>query len=680
MIGESSPYLRAHALNPVDWYPWGAEALERAKREDKPILLSVGYAACHWCHVMERESFANAEIAALMNQHYVCIKVDREERPDLDDIYMAATVAMTGQGGWPMTVFLTPSQKPFFAGTYFPPNDRYGRPGFGTLLTRVAEVWQRDRAGVEAQAQALTRAVTQRIVIHAPGEVPLEVFEALCEELSQHYDPRWGGFGGAPKFPPAQLLRVLLRHHARTGSAPALEMVRGTLTGMKNGGLYDHLGGGFARYSTDERWQVPHFEKMLYENALLTRIYLEAFQVTQEPEYAQVARETLDYAEREMQSTRGGFFSATDADSEGVEGKYFTFTRREVEELLGEHAGTFCAHYDVREEGNWEHTNVLWTPRPLTDTAADLGLSPEALAAQLSEGRARLLAARTKRVPPALDDKILTSWNALMVSAFAEGSRVLQEPRYRAIAERAADDLLTRLRRPDGGLYRTARTEGGKLQGYLEDYAYLASALIDLYEAGADGRYLETALGLTERMLRDFRDPSGAGFFQTAHDHEALIARAKEGQDGALPNANGVAAAVCARLSFHLDREDLRQIAEQTVASFGQWVTRAPRAFASMLLVVDFLAYGPLEVVIVGDPSEVQALLSETGRVFLPSRVLVHGPAEPPSNADFQRFPLLRGKALLAGKAAAYVCRNLTCSPPVGEPASLRALLSPASG
>jgi len=675
---ETSPYLLQHASNPVDWYPWGEEALARAKEADKPILLSIGYAACHWCHVMERESFEHEATARLMNEHYVCIKVDREERPDLDDIYMAATVAMTGQGGWPMTVFLTPQQKPFFAGTYFPPESRYGRPGFPALLKRIAEVWHEDRAGIEEQASQLTQAVTEQLFVTAKAPVASSLITQAAEQLSQSYDPRWGGFGGAPKFPPAAALRMLLRLHARTSDPRALEVVRGTLDGMKNGGLYDHVAGGFARYSTDEKWHIPHFEKMLYDNAQLARVYLEAFQITKEPEYERVTRETLDYAVREMQSHEGGFFSATDADSEGVEGRFFTFTRAEVAIVLEEpKASYFCAYYDITESGNWaeEHTNVLRTPRPLSEVAKDLGLTPEALATELEAARLRVYNARKQRVHPLLDDKILVSWNALMISALSEAARVLGEPRYSRAAERAADDISLRLSRADGGLYRTARAGKAHLDAYLEDYAYFGDALIDLYECGSEQRFLHEAMRLCERMIRDFRDLEGGGFFQTAAQHEKLIARSREGQDDALPNANAIAAQLCARLSYHFDRHDLREVAQASVESFGKLAARAPRAFVSTLSVVDLLEHGPLEIAIVGDPeaSATVALERAIARHYLPQRILAHGPGDGADN-----LPLLEGKTTVRDAPAVYVCRNFTCSAPVTDPNQLAQALRPA--
>jgi len=539
---ETSPYLLQHAKNPVDWYPWGADALERAKREDRPILLSIGYAACHWCHVMERESFEDPQIAEAMNRSFVCIKVDREERPDLDDIYMSATVAMSGSGGWPMTVFLTPEQEPFFAGTYFPPVDRYGRPGFSTLLEKIAKLWESERPAVFAQAKELTSHVRKLSGPGPAGELDLQLLSAGVSQLAESFDARYGGFGRAPKFPPCQSLQLLLRHHRRSGDVQALTMARRTLDGMMSGGMYDQLGGGFARYSTDERWHVPHFEKMLYDNAQLAKIYTEAFQLTREPEYGRIATETFDYVLREMQGTVGGFFSATDADSEGVEGKFFVWEPGEVEAAVGKaDAERFCAYYDVSLEGNWEGLNVLRVERPAEAVAAELGISQSELHGSLTRARALLYEVRKGRVPPLLDDKVLVAWNGLMIEALAEGERSFPGRGYAEAAARAASFVLEHMSRPDGGLYRTHRAGKSHLAAYLEDYAYFTQGLVGLFEATGSELFLTHALRLGERLLSDFGDDEGP-FYQTAHDHEQLIARVRDGHDGALPNANAVAA------------------------------------------------------------------------------------------------------------------------------------------
>ncbi|MCC6899573.1 MAG: DUF255 domain-containing protein [Polyangiaceae bacterium] len=658
LIAETSPYLLQHAHNPVDWYPWGPEALERARREDRPILLSIGYAACHWCHVMERESFEDEAIAARMNEHFVCIKVDREERPDLDEIYMAATVAIAGGGGWPMTVFLTPDQRPFFAGTYFPPRDNYGRPGFATLIERIAELWRTERDDLRSQARQLAEHVTRQSALGRPSGIDAQALLDAVDQLATAFDPRWGGFGAAPKFPPCGAVELLLRHHHRSADPAALEMIVKTLDGMKNGGLYDHLGGGFARYSTDERWLVPHFEKMLYDNAQLTRIYLWAFQVTRDDEYARVARETLDYVVREMQAAEGGYFSATDADSEGEEGKFFVWTPAQVRECLPEaEAAKFCAFYDVREGGNWEGHSILNTPRP-----------DPALARALSSARAALYEARRRRVPPLLDDKVLAAWNGLMIGAMAEGARVLGDRRYLESAERAADFVLDGMMRPDGGLFRTARGGKAHLDAYLEDYAYLGDGLLDLYEAGGSPSRLRDSDQLCQRMLADFGDLDGGAFFFTAHGHEKLLARPREGHDGALPNPNAVAARVLARLAVHLGRPALRDRAGAALTAYGALVDRSPRSFATALGVIDFLLEPPVELCVVG--TEREPLARELARHYLPNRVIAWvDPAAPHTSA------LTRDKHAVDGKPTLFVCRDYACQAPITDPAAVLSAL-----
>mgnify|MGYP005812818223 CR=1 FL=1 len=680
LIHETSPYLLQHAHNPVDWYPWGPEALAHARAENKPILLSIGYSSCHWCHVMERESFENEAVADLMNRHFVNIKVDREERPDLDDIYMAATLALNGgQGGWPMTVFLTPDQRPFFAGTYFPPTDRVGRPGFSTLLTQIADLWARRRDDLVEQAETLTAHLRERTEPAQTSNVGEEQIRAAVRELAAGFDPTYGGFGPAPKFPPSTQLGLLLRHHRRTGDAAALTMVAKTLDGMAQGGMYDQIGGGFARYSTDERWLVPHFEKMLYDNALLVRAYLEGFQVTGQPFYARIAREILDYILREMTGSGGGFYSATDADSEGVEGKFFVWTPAEVEAALGpEEGGRLCAYYDITEEGNWEGKSIPHTPRSVERVASRLGIPVDDLRRSVAEGRAKLYEARRRRVPPGLDDKVLTAWNGMTVSAMAEGARVLGEPRYQAAAARAADFLLGTLRRPDGRLLRTYRQGTAHLDAYLEDYAFLAEGLLDLYEAGADVGYLHEAGRLAERIVADFGDEAG-GFFDTAQQHEALIVRHKDGADGAIPSANAVTASLLARLAAHLGRTHFRERAVAAIQAYGKAIVQHPRAFCRSLCVVDFLLDGPVELALLGTPGVAgfEALRAAVGRRYLSNRIIAHhDPAAGPAPAH----PLLEGKDLDAGKAALYVCRDFTCRAPITDPADLDRALAERRG
>jgi uncharacterized protein YyaL (SSP411 family) len=569
---------------------------------------------------------------------------------------------------------LTPEQQPFFAGTYFPPVDRHGRPGFRTVLSKLSELWRHERAAVLSQAKELTEHVRQLSGPGPSGGLRLESQGAAVQQLAQSYDRRYGGFGKAPKFPPCQSLELLLRFWRRTGDAQALEMLRGTLDGMKAGGMYDQLGGGFARYSTDERWHVPHFEKMLYDNAQLAKIYTEAFQATGEAEYARIATETLDYVAREMQGPEGGYYSATDADSEGVEGKYFVWQPHEVEELLGSpDAERFCAYYDVTVEGNWEGSSVLRVQHVPEVVAAELDISVAELRASLERARPILYEARGRRVPPLLDDKVLVAWNGLMIDAFAVAARVFPERGYAESAERAATFLLDRLSRPDGGLYRTYRAGSAHLSAYLEDYAYLTQGLISLFEVSGNERYLSEAERLAKRLRTDFGDVEDGPFFQTAHDHEGLIARVRDGHDGAIPNANAVAAHVLARLARHLGRPEWEERARQALRGYAKSIERLPRAFGSSLNALDFISEASLELVLVGEPAAggYDDLASEIARRYAPNRIEVRVGPEQAS-----RSPLAEGKTLVDGKAALYVCRNFACAAPVTTPAEAEALLS----
>ena len=680
LINETSPYLLQHAHNPVDWSPWCQAALDRARREDKPVLLSIGYSACHWCHVMERESFENEEIAKLMNDHFVCIKVDREERPDLDEIYMAATIAMNGSGGWPMTVCLNADGEPFFTGTYFPPDDRYGRPGFKRLLARIAELWRDDRKSLLKQASDLTEELRKQSLPMPTRAIGDDAIALAIAQLDQSYDADNGGFGSAPKFPPCAALSLLICEHARTGDARALEIVRGTLDGMKNGGMYDHVGGGFARYSTDEKWLVPHFEKMLYDNALLARVYLQGFQVTGDVEYRRIAIETLDYVIRDMQGEgegrNGGYFSAEDADSEGVEGKFYVWTPEQVAEVLGPEAGTnVCAYYDVTTAGNWEGNSILHTPRSLARVATDLGVHESTLVHQLAKAKRKLYETRKQRIAPERDDKVLTAWNALMIGAMANAYRVVRDPRYLDSAERATAYLLGNMKRPDGGLFRTARGGRAHLDAYLEDYAYLADALVDLYEAGGNDAYLLEARALTERIIKDFADPNGGAFYNTAADHETLLIRHRDGHDAAVPNANAVAARVLERLSVHFDRADFREISERVLQAYGRVIERSPRAFCTALGVADSLMSKPVELVFVKateDGSEGEALECAAASVFLPNLVIAHATRSAVETTSESKkaldLPLTAGKTTVDGKSALYICRNYACEAPITDP------------
>jgi uncharacterized protein YyaL (SSP411 family)/aryl-alcohol dehydrogenase-like predicted oxidoreductase len=681
LISETSPYLLQHAHNPVDWYPWGEEALAKARDESRLILLSIGYSSCHWCHVMERESFENGSIAQLMNEHFINIKVDREERPDLDDIYMAATLAMNnGHGGWPMTVLLTPELAPVFAGTYFPPEDRQGQLGLPSLLTRIAEAWQADPEGLRSGAAKLVahlRAQRQSTSALSVGEAELKLAVSQCEA---EFDETFGGFGSAPKFPAATGLSLLLRLHRRFGEPQILDMVRKTLDAMARGGMYDQIGGGFSRYSTDSQWLVPHFEKMLYDNALLAIAYLEAFQVTEEPFYRRIVTETLDYVLREMTAPEGGFYSATDADSEGVEGKFFVWTPEEVAAVLGpDDARLFNAFYDITDAGNWEGKSIPNTPRPVADVALQFQQDPETLQRRLDEWRATVYEARLGRIKPALDDKVLTAWNGMMISALAHAGRVLRDDRYLEAATRAADFLLDTLVDGEGNVLRTYRNGKAHLRAYLEDHAFLAEALVDLYEASGDARYLEEAERLLDRTVSDFLDTETGAFFNTSADHEKLLIRYREGTDGATPAANAVAASGLVRVSHHLDRDDFKTAGVRAIRAYGGMMTRHARVFAKSLHVVDFLLEGPVELALVGTPGsgDLEALRVEVAKHFLPSRIeAVIDPGRAPAGS----LPLEQGKTLVDGGAALYVCRDYTCLAPITDPAEVAQALSSAKG
>lgn len=660
---ETSPYLLQHAHNPVDWYPWGPEALALSRSQEKPILLSIGYSACHWCHVMEHESFENEEIAALMNEHFVCIKVDREERPDLDEIYMQATVAMNkGQGGWPMTVFLTPNQEPFFAGTYFPPDDRYGRPGFKSVLQHLADAWETQREELVQRGEEMVTYLEQESELNARSSLGQNHIDATIEQLREEFDSTHGGFGTAPKFPPATTLSLLLRYHRRSGDPQVLHMVQKTLDGMADGGMYDHIGGGFARYSTDEAWLVPHFEKMLYDNALLTSVYLEAFQVTGSPRYKAVAEETLQFILNEFTSKEGAFFSAQDADSEGVEGKFYVWSPEEILALLpAEQAKAFCLHYDITEEGNWEGSSIPHTPVPLRDTAKKLKMEESDLERMLQEAREFLYAARAKRVAPGIDDKVITAWNGMMISAMAEGYRVLGHQKYADAACTAAAFIKTTLSDDEGRLLRTYRAGKAHLTACLEDYAYLCEGLIDLYEACGDPAHLQWAEDLGQQILRDFSSEEGDGFYNTAAYHETLIVRRKEGTDGATPAANSVAASALARLSFHGNHPPFYEHALKAVEAFGKSIGRFPRAFSKALCVVDFLLEGPVQLAWAGTLEQTMPLRREASQRYLPNRVIAHG------SSSNDTHPLLRDRPAINNNATLYLCRDFVCQAPITD-------------
>jgi uncharacterized protein YyaL (SSP411 family) len=679
---ETSPYLRQHAHNPVDWFPWGDEALARARRLDRPIFLSIGYSACHWCHVMEHESFEDPEVGRLLNDHFVSIKVDREERPDLDQIYMAFVQRATGHGGWPMSVFLTPDLEPFFGGTYFPPDERYGgqMPSFRRVLLSVSDWWQNRRDEVKRSARAVTNELQDVLRLEPqPGDLDPELLRRVPGQLSRAFDPRDGGFGTQPKFPHPTELRLLLRAAKRFGDESALRMVRLTLDRMAMGGMYDQLGGGFHRYSTDARWLVPHFEKMLYDNALLSLTYLEAFQATGEPSYREVVEETLAYVRREMTSPEGPFYSTQDADSEGEEGKFFVWSAAEVEQILGgDLAGVFNYVYGVTAEGNWEGHNILHRAKTYEQCARLLKIDEPELRRLLNEARGRLFEVRGRRVWPGRDEKVLTAWNGLMIAAFAQAAQVLDDPAYAKAAVRATDFILKTMRMPDGRLYRT--WSGGsapKLNGYLEDYAYLLDALVSVYETTFEPRWIESALDLARVMVEQFWDEAEGGFYFTGRDHEQLIARNKDPQDNATPSGNAMAVTGLLRLAKLTGRADLRDKAERTLRLFRGVMEASAMAAGQMLIAYDF-DLGPVqEFAVVGDPAgeETKRVLRAIRSGFRPHKVVA---LKPPSGDTAEAvLPLLVGKTA-GGTVTMYVCENFTCTAPlVGAAAVEGALAAP---
>jgi uncharacterized protein YyaL (SSP411 family) len=678
LAGETSPYLLQHAHNPVDWYPWGPEALARAKAEDRPIFLSIGYSACHWCHVMERESFENPEIAGLMNERFVNIKVDREERPDLDNLYMAAVQALTGHGGWPMSVFLTPELEPFYGGTYYPPTDSRGMPGFPRVLLSVERAWK------DRRDEILTAAAEMAGQLRSSGEMPrsegdldFKLLENAARALARAFDPLHGGFGAAPKFPHPMDLRVLLRQHARTGDTHALHMVTQTLDKMARGGIHDHLGGGFARYSTDERWLAPHFEKMLYDNALLSTVYLEAYQATQDPEFARVARATMDYVLGRMTAPEGPFYSTEDADSEGEEGKYYVWSLAEVNQVLGPERGKEFAYvYDVTEQGNWEHKAILNLPKTLHQCARLLGRDEQALRDDLAADRARLLEARGRRIPPGKDTKVLTSWNGLMLAPLAEGSLILGEPRYAEAAGKAAGFLLATLRAPDGRLLHSYKDGQARFNAYLDDYANLIDGLTRLFEATGEPRWIEAAVDLARVMIEEFHDAEKGGFFYTGRSHEALIARQKDLYDNATPSSNAMAATALDRLAALTGRDDLAGLARSTLQAVHVLMEKAPTAAGQSLIALDQILARPREFAVIAgdDPAGFREALGTIHGRFLPHKVVAPAPvAVPESLAGL--VPLLADRPAHQGKVTTYICEDFACQAPVAGVEALRAAL-----
>jgi hypothetical protein len=675
LIHETSPYLLQHAHNPVDWYPWGEEGLRRAKKEDKPILLSIGYSSCHWCHVMERESFENEVIAGIMNERFINIKVDREERPDLDEIYMHAVQVITGSGGWPMTVFLTPDLVPYHAGTYFPPEDRHGLPGFPKILVIVSDYYHSHREEVtkmEEQVKQTLHQIAQ--IIPSQEALDSKVLSKAFQVSESQFDPIYGGFSEAPKFPNSMALSFLLRYWKRTGSKKALEMVEKTLEQMARGGIYDHLGGGFHRYSIDARWLIPHFEKMLYDNALLSRTYFEAYQATQKEWYRQVGEEILHYIMREMKSTEGGFYSTLDADSEGEEGKFYAWTRDEIKEILGKEKGTpFCAYYGVAQQGNFEGgASVLSIASTLEKVSQLYRVPITDLEKLLDEGRQKLFTERERRVRPGRDEKILTSWNGLMISGFIDGFKITGNEPYLVAAKEAVRFILQEMRK-DGNLMRVFNKGKCQVKGYSEDYAFFIQALIDLYEATFELEWLKEAEELNRQMIHQFWDERDGGFFFSGKENESLIARSKSPYDNVIPSANSIAVFNLIRLGYLMGEESLKQKAEQTLHLFYNFLDQHPSGFAQMLSGLSFFL-NPEEIGVIGSKNDLKtkSMLKEIYLAYLPNKIL--SLKDPQQETDGNWIPFLKDKEA-SGAPTTFICKNFTCLPPIKDEKELRKVL-----
>ena len=681
LINETSPYLLQHANNPVDWYPWGEEALERARSEDKPILLSIGYSACHWCHVMERESFEDEIIAGMMNENFVSIKVDREERPDLDQVYMQAVQMLTGSGGWPMTVFLTPEGKPFYGGTYFPPTDRQGMPGFPRLLTSIAEAYKTNKGEVDRVTQQLTTQMTQSNQIPKGTSIlTVDILHQAYSTLATNFDYQNGGFGNAPKFPQPMGPEFLLRYYHHGYNPRALELVEITLEKMAYGGIYDQIGGGFHRYSTDAYWLVPHFEKMLYDNALLARLYLHTHLITGKPLYRRIVEETLDYVLREMTDSSGGFYSAQDADSEGVEGKFFVWTPDEIRAVLGDaDSEVFSSYYGVTPNGNFEGENILNIRQDPEAFAEAHDLTQEQLDEIISRSSKALLDVREQRIHPMRDDKVLASWNGLMLRSFAEAAAALGRADYLEAAVKNAGFLVGTMK-SQGRLLRTYRDGQAKLLGYLEDYSFVVDGLLALYEATFDIRWLDEAVTLADSMIELFWDEGIGGFYDTGSDHETLVVRPRDVFDNAQPCGGSVASDALLKLAVFTGNSDYNAKAAVPLRSLHQAMSQSPGGTGHWLNALDFYVSPPKEIAVIGprnDPAT-QALLDTVFSRFLPNKVVM-GTETPRSAGGIEGtrdFPLLQDRIMVGGLPSAYVCENYTCQLPVTDPDALAEQLS----
>jgi len=674
LIDATSPYLRQHADNPVNWFPWDDEALALSKKTDKPILLSIGYAACHWCHVMAHESFEDAETAAIMNEHYICIKVDREERPDLDQIYMTFVQMTTGEGGWPLNVFLTPDLEPFYAGTYFPPTDRYGRPAWKKILLSVSRFYHKDRNSLTANLEKIRQAYAMTIAEKSGNTLPVqEDLTKSAYELAGLYDPDHGGLGKAPKFPAIQPLTYFLYHYHRTGDARFLQMVTNTLEKMARGGIYDQIGGGFARYSVDDRWLVPHFEKMLYDNAQLAILYLDAYLVTGNPFLKDIVRGILEFTRTEMRHPAGGFYSSIDADSEGVEGKYYTWGKAEIDALLGDKSPIFCHYYGVTKQGNFDGTNILHIADSLDGTAKRFNLHTTEVKSVIVQSIQILKRIRTKRIRPGLDDKILTSWNALMLSAYTRALQVFDDPDYRIMVEENMNFIKLHLYK-NGRLFRSFNRGKSGIPAFLDDYAYLIRALMDVYETSFNADSLQWAYDLLQHVNRRFYDQENGGYFYTTADHRHLIYRLKDRYDQSIPAANGVMLQNLLRFHSITEDPDLLLKAEEIMRRQLPECRRNPYACGSYLLAMDYYVTRPYEIIVIGGNIHTAAdLLKPVFGQFLPNRIMILG-REPSATGIISRN-LLAGRASVNSKSTAYICHAFTCSPPITEAAEIAQFL-----
>ena len=655
LINSTSPYLLQHAHNPVDWYEWSSEALDEAKKRDVPILLSIGYSACHWCHVMEKESFENEKTAEIMNKHFVNIKVDREERPDLDEVYMSATQVMNkGQGGWPMTVFLAPNLKPFFAGTYFPPQDAYGRPGFPTLLTRLADLWSSNKDQLLSQADSIVEHLNSAKIQNA--SVESNVTQRAVQHWNSNFDKVWGGFGPAPKFPNTGAILHLLNDYHSNGSEESLTSAIKTLDSMYQGGIYDHIGGGFARYSVDEKWLVPHFEKMLYDNGQLMEAYLVGYQITKKSEYLEVISQIFEWLNDEMIDQDGGFYSSMDADSEGVEGKYYVWKRSEIEEILGkEDANVFAQYFDITEEGNWEGNSIPRIIMQKSSLSNLLKISEDKLSESLSNSRTKVKKYRASRIPPGTDDKVIVSWNGLMISSLAKASSVLGKKEYFDAADKAVDFITKKMSKKDGTLNRIYRENVAHIDAFAEDYSYFGNSLIDMYEASFDSKYLKLAKKYADILVDQFY---ADGQFKQSLSKNIVI-NSDNSMDNATPSYNFMCSLLLVRLHFYFDNKKYREIVEASIEKVGTYINQYSYAHSTALMVHNYLLDGPKEIVIVTEDNS-NPLINIVKQTYVPCKILVSSSIE-------MDLPILEGKKMIDNQSTVYICKNYACKEPITD-------------